>query len=110
MRRLALLVPVLALLAVAGCGSSSGGGGGGTVAGPPGKKLFVENGCGSCHQLSAADGQGSFGPNLDALKPSAAQVEAALRQGPGAMPSVEGRLSDADIATLADYVQTSAGA
>ncbi|CAB4856804.1 unannotated protein [freshwater metagenome] len=108
MTRLALAG--LALLMLAGCGGATGGSGGANVAaGPPGKRLFVENGCGGCHQLAAAGGGGSFGPDLDMLRPSAARVEASLRTGPGAMPSYAGRISDADMIVLAQYVQTVAG-
>jgi cytochrome c oxidase subunit 2 len=45
-------------------GGKAAGGGGGTAAG---KTVFVNNGCGACHQLKAADATGKIGPDLDKL-------------------------------------------
>jgi mono/diheme cytochrome c family protein len=116
MRRLiarpALLLSVLAL-AAAGCGGGSdgggsGGGGGGSEGGSGGDPAQVfANACGQCHTLAAADTNGSFGPNLDDLQPSADEVLSAIQQGPGPMPDnlVEG----AEAQAVADYVAESAG-
>ena len=55
--------PLLAVLALAGCGDTVGfdeGGGDKTL----GKELFIAN-CGSCHVLADAGTVGEIGPNLD---------------------------------------------
>ena len=71
---------------------------------PQGGAVFADAGCGNCHTLAAARATGTIGPNLDDLKPGADQVEAVVRSGAGSMPSFEGRLSDAEIRAVADYV------
>jgi sulfite dehydrogenase len=43
------------------------------------------------------------------LKPDAATVEQQVRNGGGGMPSFEGRLSNAQIAAVANYVAQNAG-
>lgn len=58
---------------------------GGTAA-PDGKALFASN-CGSCHTLSAAGTNGQIGPKLDGLGLDRLTVTAAMKAGPGAMPS-----------------------
>ena len=68
-----------------------------------GAQLFKGN-CGSCHTLSAAGTSGQVGPNLDNVSLSAAEVEAKVRSGSGAMPSFSGKLSDAEIKAVAAYV------
>src|SRR5215210_8717014 len=52
-----------------------------------GSKVFASAGCGSCHTLRAAGAAGQIGPNLDALRPSFAQVRAQVEQGGGGMPA-----------------------
>jgi uncharacterized membrane protein len=74
-----------------------------------GRALFVSTGCGSCHALSAAGGEGSVGPNLDAAEPSAALVEERVTNGQGGMPSFRGDLDESEIAAIAAYVATVAG-
>lgn len=85
-----------AALAVAApaCGSSDDG-----------KEVFAEAGCGGCHTLADAGAAGQTGPNLDILKPSAAQTGAMVAQGGGAMPSFSGRLSSDQIKAVAQYVE-----
>ena len=75
----------------------------------PGRQLFASN-CGSCHTLSAADTSGKVGPNLDDLKPDAARVQAAIRNGgtgSGGMPKnvVTGQQAQ----QVADFVAGAAG-
>ena len=77
--------------------SYSGGAGNGARA------LFTSN-CGSCHTLAAAGTTGAVGPDLDAAAPDAARVREVVTAGSGAMPAFRGRLSDAQVAALADYV------
>lgn len=96
-------------------GGGSGGGSTTTTAvpqgapKPDGKQVFAAAGCGGCHTLKAAGSAGNVGPNLDDLKPSKQVVAQQVRNGGGAMPSYKGRLTDAQIAAVAEYVSSSAG-
>jgi mono/diheme cytochrome c family protein len=78
------------------------------AAGDPGQAVFSSS-CASCHTLAAAGASGAVGPNLDERKPDAATVSAIVSSGGGSMPSFSGRLSDAEIEAVAQYVATSAG-
>lgn len=82
--------------------------GGGATASADGKAVFAAN-CASCHTLAAADASGSFGTNLDELKPDAATVSAQVKAGGGGMPAFEGQLDDAEIQAVSDYVAENAG-
>jgi mono/diheme cytochrome c family protein len=105
-RRAALLAAAAVLAtAAAGCGGSSGGGGQSTTLGRGGH-LFADR-CGSCHALSAAGTNGQVGPDLDKLRPSAANVEAAIANGPGVMPA--GLLPGAHARAVARWVADHAG-
>jgi cbb3-type cytochrome c oxidase subunit III len=73
-----------------------------------GKDIFVAN-CGSCHTLADAATSGKVGPNLDQLKPSLAVVQRQVTNGGGAMPAFKGKLTDAQIKTVAQYVSSNAG-
>lgn len=76
-------------------------------AGKQGKALVqtgVQPACGACHTLGDARLSGSVGPNLDALQPSLEQVQAAVRNGVGAMPAFKGTLSEAQIRQIATYI------
>src|SRR5215210_5748071 len=104
MRRL-LPVLIALLFAAAGCGGDDSGGatkdnqagqkgpsstnGGGGGASPDnaadGRTIFAST-CGSCHTLKAAETSGTFGPNLDELKPSKAVVLNQIDHGGGGMP------------------------
>jgi hypothetical protein len=53
--------------------------------------------------------EGSIGPNLDDLKPNEATVKNQVRNGGGGMPAFGGRLTDAQIKAVAQYVAQSAG-
>ena len=77
--------------------------GGSSQAAPDGKTLFTDR-CGSCHTLSAAGTSGEVGPNLDEVDLDAAEIEAVVRDGRGAMPSFGGELTDAEIAAVAAFV------
>jgi mono/diheme cytochrome c family protein len=63
-----------------------------------------------CHTLKDAGSEGAVGPVLDELKPDAARVANALRNGLGNMPSYKAVLSDAQIKALAQYVAKASGA
>jgi cytochrome c6 len=76
-----------------------------------GKKLFNESAvpaCALCHRLKHADAAGEIGPVLDELRPDAAQVEKAIRNGIGQMPAFT-TLSESEIKLLAKYVSEVAG-
>ena len=77
-----------------------------------GKELFMKGpapACALCHTLEAAGAQGAVGPVLDELKPDAARVAKALRNGLGQMPSFKDRLTDAQIEALSQYVAKASG-
>ncbi|MCD0505372.1 cytochrome c [Bordetella petrii] len=77
-----------------------------------GRALFNKNttpACAVCHTLADAGAAGTIGPSLDELKPDAARVAQAVRNGIGVMPAFES-LSDADVETLANYVSSATGA
>ncbi len=78
-----------------------------TQADDPGKTVFADAGCGSCHTFAAAGSSGSVGPNLDTLQLDATRVSVAVTAGLGAMPSFKGRLSDRQIADVAAFVSGS---
>jgi mono/diheme cytochrome c family protein len=90
-----------------GGGTTTTTGGGGTPA-ADGKAVFSAN-CATCHTLKAAGATGAVGPNLDQLKPSSATVQHQVEVGGGVMPAFKGKLTDAEIAAVADFVSKNAG-
>lgn len=77
-----------------------------------GRQLFTRvatPACAVCHTLEHAGAQGAIGPNLDELKPDAARVEKAIRNGIGQMPAFT-TLSDEQITALGRYVEAAASA
>ncbi|HSV61408.1 MAG TPA: cytochrome c [Variovorax sp.] len=77
-----------------------------------GKKLFTQSvpACAVCHTLKDAGSEGAIGPVLDELKPNAARVANALRNGVGNMPAYKATLSEEQIQALARYVSKASGA
>jgi mono/diheme cytochrome c family protein len=76
-----------------------------------GKQLFMQAtvpACAVCHTLKHAGAAGEVGPSLDELKPDAARVEKAIRNGIGQMPAFE-NLTDAQVQLLSKYVAESTG-
>lgn len=72
-----------------------------------GKAIFqkqAQPACATCHTLKDADATGAIGPDLDDLQPSKEQIRAVLRDGSGAMPSFEGKLSAEQIDAVVAYV------
>ncbi len=71
-----------------------------------GATLFNESGCAGCHTLTAAGARARIGPDLDAAKPSYADVAQQVREGGSGMPAFGDKLSDGEIAAIATYVST----
>ena len=77
-----------------------------------GKQLFTQRAappCAVCHALQDANSRGTVGPDLDELRPDAARVAQAVRQGLGNMPAFGASLAAEDIEALAQYVSRAAG-
>lgn len=91
----------LAAVLLTSCSGDQGGSGGDPIAG---KHLFTANGCAGCHTFTAADSNGTTGPNLDDVSPSPSKVMSQLQQGGGLMPSFNGKLSDKQMRNLAAFV------
>jgi cytochrome c6 len=99
------LIARAALLALLAAGASAG-----MAAQEEGKRLFtsgVSPACMLCHTLKDAGAVGAVGPSLDELKPDAARVAKAVKNGIGQMPAYP-QLSDAQIQALARYVEQAA--
>lgn len=88
--------------------------------GGKGGGIFINNGCGSCHTLAAAETVGTQGPNLDEVLPgmSEAQIHesivapsAKIEQGyPDIMPQTfEDSIEPADLKTLIKFLMDNAG-
>src|SRR5215216_3285932 len=92
---------------LAGCGGGDGDGSGSSKSSSPGAKVFADNGCGTCHTLKAAGSNGRTGPNLDEAQPDAEKVRRQVTNGGGAMPSFGDKLSDKEIADVAEFVSSS---
>jgi mono/diheme cytochrome c family protein len=75
-----------------------------------GKAVFSSAGCSGCHTLKAAGATGTVGPNLDQLKPSFATVQHQVIHGGAVMPPFAGQLTPKQIADVAAFVSSSAGA
>lgn len=75
-----------------------------------GRKLFTQSvpACALCHALKDAGAEGAIGPNLNELRPDAARVAKALRNGIGQMPAYRDKLTDKEIEALARYVAQAA--
>lgn len=82
------------------------------VVGDPeeGAAVFASAGCGSCHTLADAGSSGAVGPNLDQLAPTEEQVSTIVTNGRGAMPAFSDQLTEEEIADVAAYVSSVAGA
>ena len=60
--------------------------------------------CGACHILSAANSEGSIGPNLDQLKPKMEQIIYAVTNGIGVMPPWKDILTEEEIEAVSYFV------
>jgi len=89
--------------------------------GPPGRRLFVSAGCGSCHRLADARTSGTTGPELDralarssqeAIRESIVMPDAEVAAGfrAGVMPGdYARRLSEREIDAVVEYLAEVAG-
>jgi cytochrome c6 len=71
-----------------------------------GKLLFLKGAapaCAICHALEAAGAAGAVGPSMNELKPDAARVMNALKNGIGQMPSYSS-LTPEQMKILSEYV------
>lgn len=102
-----LLVAALVAPACGSSSSSSGTGGGGAEPDlANGKEIFTAK-CGVCHELADAGTQGTLGPSLDQLRPSAERTVRQIKSGGGAMPANLAEGQDAE--DVAAYVASVAG-
>ena len=72
-----------------------------------GKRLFTVGAvpaCKLCHTLKDAGADGAIGPSLDELKPDAARVAKAVKNGIGVMPAFT-QLTEAQVQAIAKYVE-----
>ena len=72
-----------------------------------GKKLFTTTAvpaCKVCHALKDAGADGAIGPSLDELKPDAARVAKAVKNGIGQMPAFT-QLTEEQVQAIARYVE-----
>jgi mono/diheme cytochrome c family protein len=92
-----------------------------------GTQIFTAAGCAGCHTFGPAKSSGTIGPNLNQLKTEAAKMEkgktadeyiresiedpsAFIVKGyPNAMPAFKGRLTDAQIKALIDFLLQKGG-
>jgi cytochrome c6 len=74
-----------------------------------GKSVYASSGCGSCHTLSDAGSTGTIGPDLDEAKPSFDLAVERVTLGKSPMPAFKGKLTNQQIADVAQYVSTVAG-
>ena len=75
-----------------------------------GKRLFTVGAvpaCKLCHTLKDAGAEGAIGPSLDELKPDAARVAKAVKNGIGQMPAFT-QLTEEQIRAVAAYVEQAA--
>jgi cbb3-type cytochrome c oxidase subunit III len=78
------------------------------VTGTNGKSIFQSQ-CASCHTLKDAGTTGTVGPNLDQLAPPFTVVQRQVTNGGSVMPAFKGKLTDAQIRAVAQYVSSVAG-
>jgi mono/diheme cytochrome c family protein len=68
-----------------------------------GLALFSNYSCGACHMFADAGATGAVGPSLDRHL-AVPLIVSTVTEGRGAMPAFGGQMSDAEIATLANYI------
>ena len=110
-RAAALLIPLFLLLAIglAACGGGGGSDGGngrdanGAVRAVSEGELLYEKRCMACH---GGDLEGGFGPELRNVgeRMSREEIVSAIRDGIGIMPALGDRLTEEEIAAIADWI------
>lgn len=70
----------------------------------PGRQIFIDWSCGSCHVLKDAGGTGVIGPQLDGAKLTKDAVVDLVANGKGAMPAFAGQLSKKEIDQVSAYI------
>jgi mono/diheme cytochrome c family protein len=75
----------------------------------PGRLVFAQMGCGSCHTLAAAGSKGVIGPSLDARLPRITREAVRAKivapgQGSVMPPDFARRMSSADVQALVDFL------
>jgi mono/diheme cytochrome c family protein len=76
---------------------------------PAGPRAVFGHACGTCHTLRAAGAGGLIGPDLDAVRPSAARVRRAIRNGSLDGVMQPGLLRGRQARAMAAYVARVAG-
>jgi len=66
------------------------------------QRIYAQH-CLGCH---GASGEGQYGPNIQGLNRSIAQIVAVIANGRGKMPSFDGDLSEERMRQAAEYVKT----
>jgi len=97
MMRARIVILVLAIFALAACGSET--------ADKYGADLFSVA-CAHCHGSDLGGGIGPpLGSGSDAVSLTDQQIDGVIRIGPGAMPGFEKKLTGTQVASLVDYVR-----
>jgi mono/diheme cytochrome c family protein len=78
-------------------------------AAPESTRATFEHMCGTCHTLRAAHATGLFGPDLDAVRPSAARVRQMIRTGTSDSIMQANLLRGREARAMAAYVARVAG-
>lgn len=105
------LVVLAALVAAGFAAPSSAGETGDKAKMELGRKVFTKIAvpqCGVCHALADAGTTGTIGARLEELKPDAARVAKAVRDGVGVMPPYNETLTREQIQAVAYYVSRAA--
>ena len=74
-----------------------------------GERVFADSGCAGCHTLAGAGASGKAGPDLDRARPSVSRIVRQVKRGGNGMPAFGDKLSDREIVSLAQYVDSVAG-
>jgi len=75
----------------------------GTTTQAGGAALYTTN-CAGCHGLIGAGGSAGPAINTDEWKNNSSKVQAIITKGKGTMPAYSGKLTDAQIKDIGDYV------
>jgi cytochrome c551 len=103
-----VVTAAVAALALVGAGCGGGGDDGGSSAKVDVAKArdLFKGKCANCHAFADAEANGTFGPNLDEMAPSADTVKRQIETGGGGMPADLVKGKEAQL--VADYVEQNA--